>query len=68
MQSGLGMLFNEPQAELLWAYTDRLHATLRAGAQIGTVEGAAGAGTQIGPLVAGSLAYAASEKTGKWCA
>ena len=62
-QPGFGMLFNEPQAELLWAYTDRLHITLRAGAQIGTVEGSAEAGTQMGPLVAGSLSYAASEKT-----
>lgn len=30
-QPGFGMLFNEPQAELLWAYTNRLHITLRAG-------------------------------------
>ena len=62
-QPGFGMLFNEPQAELLWAYTDRLHITLRAGVQIGTVEGSAAAETEIGPLVAGSLSYAATEKT-----
>jgi hypothetical protein len=60
---GLSMLFNEPQAELLWAYTDRLHISLRAGVQIGVVEDSAAAGTQTGPLVAGSLSYAASEKT-----
>jgi hypothetical protein len=62
-QPGFGMLFNEPQAELLWAYTDRLHITLRAGVEIGMVEGSAAAGTQMGPLVAGSLSYAATEKT-----
>jgi hypothetical protein len=60
---GLTLLFNEPQAELLWAYTDRLHMSLRAGVQIGTVEDSAAAGTQIGPLVAGSLSYATSDKT-----
>ena len=62
VQDGLSMLSNEPQADLLWAYTDRLHLTLRVGAQIGTVENGA-ASPQIGPLVAGSLSYMASEKT-----
>ena len=61
--SGLRMLFNEPQAEVLWAYTDRLHFTLRAGAQISTIDGSGAAEPQTGPLVAGSLSYIASEKT-----
>jgi hypothetical protein len=62
-QPGLRLLFNEPQADLLWAYTDRLHVSLRVGAQIGTVDGSASAGTQTGPLVASSLFYTASDKT-----
>ena len=63
VQNGLSMLFNEPQADLLWAYTDRLHFTLRLGAQIGTVEGSGAASPQTGPLVAANLSYTASEKT-----
>jgi len=62
-QPGFRLLSNEPQADLLWAYTDRLHVSLRVGAQIGTVDGSASAGTQMDPLVAGSLFYTASDKT-----
>jgi hypothetical protein len=60
---GLSMLFNEPQADFLWAYTDRFHISLRAGFQIGTVNDAPSAAVTIGPLVVGSLSYAVSEKT-----
>jgi hypothetical protein len=63
VQPGLSMLFNNPQADLLWAYTDRLHVSLRGGLQIGTVQDDPAAAMQIGPLVAGTLSYASSEKT-----
>jgi len=57
------MLINEPQMELLWAYTDRLHISLRGGAQFSHVTGSGASGDQTGPLVAGSLTYEASVKT-----